>query len=332
MLSPPFLENEQQRFALVDDAPHTFVPREERFDRITRTAMRLMGSPVAVISVVDDDAQWIRSAQGLDVSQTPKALAFCEQAALEKHSLVVPDTHADRRFDHNPLVVRGPRIRSCLGIPLHLVPGVCAGTLCVMSTRREAYSHPDIIAMQDLARMTVAELRLDAMSSMQKRLLVKLDQLERRARLDPLTGCWNVRGFRELVAMAVADAARSRSTLALCYVRIRNFDALTSQHDKVQVNTMRQLAAQVLRQRLPDNGALAALGGGDFCALVPGPTALAVEDRLAQFTFPHVRLEGPGIRFDLELHLGFGLAFLHEMHEGATATEIWATALANIDA
>ncbi len=209
---------------------------------------------------------------------------------------------------------------------------MCAGTLCVKSTRRDAYGHADIIAMQDLARMTETELRLDAMSSVQKRLLVKLDQLERRARLDPLTGCWNVRGFRELVALAVADAGRSQSTLALCYVRIRNFEALTSHRDKVQVNTMRQLTAQALRQRLPDNGALAALGGGDFCALVPGPTALAVEDRLAQFTFPHVRLEGPGMRFDLELHLGFGLAFLHEMPEGATATEIWATALANIDA
>ncbi len=109
MLSPPFLENERHRLALVEDAPHAFVPREERFDRITRTAMRLMGSPAAVISVVEDDAPWIRSIQGLDVDQSQHALAFCEQTVLEKHSLVVPDARADARFSANPLVVGEPR-------------------------------------------------------------------------------------------------------------------------------------------------------------------------------------------------------------------------------
>ncbi len=331
MFSPPFLENEQQRLALVDGTPRSFVPREERFDRITRTAARLLDAPVAVISTADDDGQWIRSVQGLSVRQTQRSLPFCEQAVLERHSLVVPDASADPRFSGNLLVTGEPHIGFCMGVALRLASGAAAGSLCVMKPGAGEVVHRDVMALQDLARLAEAELRLDAMSSVQKRLLVKLDQLERRARLDPLTGCWNVRGFRELVAMAVADATRSQSTLALCYVRIRNFDTLTAAMERAQVDTIRQLTAQLLRQRLPDNGALAALGGGDFCALVPGPTPLAVEDRLAQFTFPLVRLDGPGLRFDMELQLGFGLAFLHEMHANATGTEIWATALANLE-
>jgi GGDEF domain-containing protein len=336
MLSPPFLENEQQRLELVEEiAPVEFAPsyvlREERFDRISRIALRLLDVPVALISVIDGDMHWIRSVQGLSMAETPATLSFAGHVIKDKLAMRIPDATVESRFMDNPLVKGPTHVRSCLGVTLQLAPGVPAGTLCVLDTRPRAFSSQDIAALQDLAHLAEAEFRLDALSTVQKRLLVKLDLLERRARVDPQTGCWNVRGFRELVGMAVADAARDGSTLALCYVRVRNFDALASEHDKGQVDTMRQLIAQVLRQRLPDNGALAALGGGDFCALIPAPTALAIEDRLGEFTYPRVKLNGPGMRFDLDLHLGFGLAMLHEMPAGTSATEIWATALAKLE-
>ena len=337
MLSPPFLENEQQRLELVEEvAAAVFAPsyvlREERFDRISRLAMRLLDVPMALISLLDGDMHWIRSVQGLSMSETPASLSFAGHVIKDKDALRVPDATVESRFMDNPLVKGPAHVRSCLGVTLHLSPGIAAGTLCVLDTRPRAFGRQDITALQDLGHLAEAEFRLDALSNVQKRLLVKLDLLERRARVDPQTGCWNVRGFRELVAMAVTDAARDGSALALCYVRVRNFDALAKEHDKGQVDVMRQLIAQVLRQRLPDSGALAALGGGDFCALIPAPTPLAIEDRLGEFTYPRVKLNGPGMRFDLDLHLGFGLAMLHEMPPGTSATEIWATALAKLEA
>ncbi|MBC7435178.1 MAG: GAF domain-containing protein [Bdellovibrionales bacterium] len=335
MFSPPFLENEHQRLALLEEvAPAPFVPsyvlREERFDRISRIALRLLDVPVALISVLDGDMHWVRSAQGLSMSDTPASLSFAGHVIKEKHFMRVPDASEESRFMDNPLVSGPNQMRSCLGVTLNLAPGIAAGTLCVMDARVRNFSCQDVAALRDLGHLAEAEFRLDALLNVQKRLLIKLDLLERRARVDPQTGCWNVRGFRELVAMAVTDAARDGSTLALCYVRVRNFDALAKQHDKGQLDAMRQLTAQVLRKRLPDNGALAALGGGDFCALIPAPTPLAIEDRLGEFTYPRVKLNGPGMRFDLDLQLGFGLALWHEMPAGTTATEIWATALAKL--
>lgn len=331
MLSPPFLENEGQHIEVLSDNYLSPVPRDERFDRITRTAMRLLEIPVAFIVVEDEGSQWLRSAQGLPAHETGHALAFCGPQVLNDQVLMVADACQDERFRGNPLVTGVAQIRSFIGIPLNAAAGVRGGTLCAMHTDVHAFRYSDILALRDLAHLAEAQLRVERMSVVQKHLRTRLGQLERRAQFDAVTGCWNVRGFRELLAASVADAVHHQTTLALCCVRVRNFDTLTRGADKAHIDAIRQFVAQVLRKRLPESGALASLGGADFCALVPGPTPLSVEDRLAVFSFPHVSIDAPGMRFDIELHLGFGLAFLHEMHGTPGATEIWATALANLD-
>jgi GGDEF domain-containing protein len=331
MLAPPFLENEQQRLETMNQAMCAFVPREERFDRITRLARRLLDVPIALISIVEKDVQWFRSAQGLTEEQTGRDISFCGHALVSSRPLMVPDALADPRFWDNPLVTGAPHIRSYLGIPLAISTGLRAGTLCAIDTRPRTFAHEDILAMQDLARIAEAELKLDAMSTSQKQLLGRLTELERRGRLDPLTGCWNVRGFRELLALGVEAAKADGTTLGICYVRVTNFESGPGTVDKGQADAVQQLLAQVLRRRLPENGALAHLGTTDFCAFIPGATPMEVEDRLAEFTFPTVRTNLPGVKLELELNLSFGLALLHEM-PAATSTELWATALARLQA
>ena len=40
-------------------------PAEEGFDRLTRMAARLLGAPIALITVIADDRQFFKSATGL---------------------------------------------------------------------------------------------------------------------------------------------------------------------------------------------------------------------------------------------------------------------------
>ncbi|MET0312162.1 MAG: GAF domain-containing protein [Burkholderiaceae bacterium] len=327
MIAPPFLEHEQQRLETMNQAMCAFVPREERFDRVTRLARRLLDVPIALISIVEKDVQWFRSAQGLTEEQTGRDISFCGHALVSSRPLVVPDALQDPRFWDNPLVTGEPGIRSYLGIPLAIATGMRAGTLCAIDTRPRAFTHEDIVAMQDLARIAEAELKLDHMAGTQKQLLVRLTELERRGRLDPVTGCWNVRGLRELLALAVEAARTDGATLGVCYVRVANAAALGM--EGAGGDTLRQLLAQVLRRRLPESGALALIGASDFCAVIPGATPLEVEERLAEFTFPKARLDLPGMKYDLDLELVFGLSLLHEK-PGASATELWGTALARL--
>lgn len=67
----PIPDNESIRLAAVRAAVCSYAPREERFDRITRTAKRLFETPIALITIVEEDEQWFRSVQGLDVPHTP---------------------------------------------------------------------------------------------------------------------------------------------------------------------------------------------------------------------------------------------------------------------
>jgi GGDEF domain-containing protein len=330
MIAAPLPANDRERLQKMEQAQCAFVPREERFDRITRTARRLLNVPIALISIVEEDVQWFRSVQGLELDQTSRDISFCGHAVAADKMLLVPDTHRDPRFRDNPLVTGAPFIRSYLGIPLSIAPGVRAGTLCVLSDREHSFRHPDVVGLQDLAAMAEAELRLTAMSNVQKRLLSRLSQLERRASLDAVTGCWNVRGFRELVALAVSDTRQNGTALALCCVRVKNFAGLARAPHASRSEAIRQVLAQVLRQRLPDNGALAVLGPSDFCALLPGASPLAVEESLARLTFPKAEIDLPGLQLSMDLELAFGMAFASDHPGPAGSTDLWATALANL--
>lgn len=314
----------------MEQAQCAFVPREERFDRITRTARRLLRVPIALISIVEEDVQWFRSVQGLEVDHTSRDISFCAHAVAEGKVLLVPDARRDPRFRDNPVVTGAPFIRSYLGIPLSIAPGLRAGTLCALSDTEHSFRHHDVAGLQDLAAMAESELRLDAMTSLQKKLLSRLSRLERRANLDAVTGCWNVRGFRQLVGLAVTQAQDAGTALALCSIGVKNFAELARSPNANRTDAIRQMLAQVLRQRLPPDGALAMLGPSEFCALVPADSPLAVEEALSQLTYPKAEIDLPDLRVSMELKLSFGLAFAHE-HTGPTAaTELWATALANL--
>ena len=91
---------------------------EERFDRITRLAQHILGVPIALVSLIDADRQWFKSAQGLDAPETGRDVSFCGHAITGHQELTVRDARLDPRFHDNPLVVGDPRIRFYAGCPI----------------------------------------------------------------------------------------------------------------------------------------------------------------------------------------------------------------------
>lgn len=328
MLAAPIPDDDDARLAALRSASCAYAPREERFDRITRTARRLLHVPIALISVVEKDQQWFRSVQGLEIDHTARDISFCGHAILRKQPLFVPDTLSDPSFSDNPLVVGPPGIRSYLGWPLELAPGVVIGSLCVIDTMPRTYGQEDFLALKDLAAMAEAEFRVDALSSLQSRLLMKLNVLQRKGALDPLTGCWNIRGFRELVSLGVDEARRRDRDLAVCILRFGDLSQAATDAGFAGKDDMLQALVQVLRQRLPPSGALARLDSSSFCALVPARSPLALEDELAKLTFPSATVEAPDGRHTLDVPLSVQVFWLAQMGPDATAEMLWAKALA----
>lgn len=327
MKAAPFPDNEDQRLEAIRAAGCAYVPREERFDRITRTAKRLLQVPIALVSIVEQDEQWFRSVQGLEVSYTPRDISFCGHAVLMNQPLCIPDTWDDPDFLDNPLVLGPPGIRSYLGWPLEIAPGVAAGTLCVIDTMPRTFGAEDYDAMRDLASMAEAELKISAMSNLQSRLLMRLSILQRKGALDPLTGCWNIRGFCELLSLGFEELRENKTDLVVCRIHVNNLEEAAAVAHYANLDAVTQLLAQMLRQRLPAQGVLVRLGMLDFCALISSESPLELESKMARLAFSCATVNLPDHKQSLEISLSIQVMSLSQMGLQATPDSLWGHAL-----
>lgn len=129
-------------------------PPDNSFDVLIRIARRTLRMPTAMISFIDEDRQWFKSARGMFESgeQTARNLAFCSEAVASPHSaLVVEDATKDKRFSKNPLVTQKGGIRFYAGVPLLDKAGLALGTLCVIDSTPRSLNQEEMETLRDLA-------------------------------------------------------------------------------------------------------------------------------------------------------------------------------------
>ena len=108
MQAPPLPDDEDARlealyaYDILDTLP------EERFERLADLAATVADKPMAWITLVDEDRQWIKSCIGVDLDETDREISFCGHAILQPDEImVVEDATEDPRFEDNPLVTSG---------------------------------------------------------------------------------------------------------------------------------------------------------------------------------------------------------------------------------
>ncbi len=134
---------------------------EQEFDDITLLASQICETPIAAISLIDEDRQWFKSRIGLEVSETPRDCAFCDYAIKSENLFTVTDASQDFRFSSNPLVTNDPHIRFYAGAPLVTSDGYKIGTLCVIDRKPRELSEAQQRALSALGRsvMSLIEAR-----------------------------------------------------------------------------------------------------------------------------------------------------------------------------
>ena len=135
-------------------------PRSEAFDRITRLATRLLGAPIALLSLIDSHRQWFKSSIGVTAAEYPRCHSLCARMIVGRGPMVVPDTSLDARFAANPLVTGPPGVRFYAGAPLIVGHGHAIGALCVFDTAPRRISDGELASLLDLAAMAVSEIEL----------------------------------------------------------------------------------------------------------------------------------------------------------------------------
>jgi signal transduction histidine kinase len=126
-------ENEIERlkvlrtYNLLDTLP------DEDYDAITKIAAAICNTPIALISIIDENRQWFKSRHGLETTETARDFAFCSHSILNPDELlIINDARKDDRFHDNPLTVGDPNVVFYAGAPLNSLEGHSLGTLCVI--------------------------------------------------------------------------------------------------------------------------------------------------------------------------------------------------------
>ena len=141
-----------QKYAILDSEP------EQAFDDLTLLASYVCKTPIALISLVDENRQWFKSKVGLSASETSRDIAFCSMAIQHPDVFVVPDTLQDERFRTNPLVTSEPNIRFYAGAPLINEDGYALGTLCVIDCTPRELGADQEAALKALSRLVLAQM------------------------------------------------------------------------------------------------------------------------------------------------------------------------------
>jgi PAS domain S-box-containing protein len=134
-------------------------PPDEEFDAIVRVAAQVCGTPIGLISLIDDKRQWFKANLGLaGILETPRALAFCDYTIQGDDILEVVDAMADERFTNNALVTGPPGIRFYAGMPLRLSDGSHVGSLCVIDQNPKRLDVTQRDILRDLGRAAACAL------------------------------------------------------------------------------------------------------------------------------------------------------------------------------
>ena len=133
---------------------------EKVFDDLTLLASQICQTPISLVSLVDEDRQWFKSRQGLDTTETPRAMAFCAHTIQTEDLMVVEDAQKDERFADNPLVTGDPKIRFYAGAPLQVENGESLGSLCVIDRVPRTLDEQQRRALEILRDAVIAQLEL----------------------------------------------------------------------------------------------------------------------------------------------------------------------------
>ncbi|MEQ9325941.1 MAG: GAF domain-containing sensor histidine kinase [Rhodospirillales bacterium] len=184
-------DDELQRLQTLHDLGILDTEGDEIFDNLTRFASDLFGTPIALVSLVDENRQWFLSHHGIDATETPRSQSFCAHSILDRNNvMVIPDATRDKRFSDNPLVTDNPGIRFYAGAPIVSDDGLPLGTFCIIDTSpRDDFDEADHEKLKHFARMAMREIQLwKARRETEQKLEHLQDSQEEQSRILTLLG------------------------------------------------------------------------------------------------------------------------------------------------
>lgn len=180
-LPPEWTEND--RLAALRSYRVLDTPPEPAFDDLVQLAARTCQTPVALISLIDEDRQWFKAEVGLGVRETPLDRSICLSSMLLPALTIIPDLTEDPRFTGNPFVAGEPHLRFYAGAVLKTQDGIPLGALCVLDYVPRDLTREQAAILTVLAQQVMSHLELRAAIAERDERLEIARQIEQRQAL-----------------------------------------------------------------------------------------------------------------------------------------------------
>ena len=266
MLQAPIPENDASRLQELWSYGILDTPEEEAFDDIGALVRDLAGTPIGIISLVDENRQWFKSCIGLEAKETPRNISFCGHTILQRSPLIIEDALKDERFCDNPLVLEKPNIRFYAGFPLISANGLALGSLCAVDRQPRQLRVEQVEALERLARLVVQQMELKRSSR-----LLEHSQHARQEQVSNDKGSLSAltSGDQLLSMLELMVEQGSGACFGLLRLEFKDWRRLRVALDRKIADVMRDTQLTRLQQLLPENASCAALSEQDYLLLVP---------------------------------------------------------------
>lgn len=126
----PIPANEKQRLQAVYDYNLQAHDKDEELDVFANAASLICNTPIALVSVFDENYQIIKANCGIEVDAVPRQQTICQFSLMEDEILVIDDVN---KFEPAQKIagVKAANIQFYAGVPLIDDNGNALGTLCV---------------------------------------------------------------------------------------------------------------------------------------------------------------------------------------------------------
>lgn len=137
---------------------------DHAFDLITRLAASMLKVPVALMTLLDEDRQFLKSQVGLaepwaSLRQTPLSHSFCRHVVDDDRPFAVSDARLHPRVRGNPAIA-DLGVVAYLGAPLRLPEGITVGALCVIQDEARDWTLEEVRQLEALSKLVVDQIVL----------------------------------------------------------------------------------------------------------------------------------------------------------------------------
>lgn len=134
------------------------------FDRLSRLAAKLLNTPVALTTIVDDKNQYFIGQLGLKEPEattrlTPLTHSYCQHVVATNKPLIITDARKHPLVYDN-LAIPDLNAISYVGFPLRTPEGITLGTFCVSDTEPRVWTDEELDLLEDLSTLAATEIEL----------------------------------------------------------------------------------------------------------------------------------------------------------------------------